>query len=196
MTCEPGAATAPWHGGWHRNAARCISPNANERPAGACVDLIVVHSISLPPGIYGGGEIFALFTNTLDTDADPYFDRLRGLQVSSHFLIRRDGAIWQFVSCEHRAWHAGRSAYRGRIACNDDSVGIELEGLEGRLFEAAQYRALVRLCVDLKARYPIRHVAGHSDIAPGRKRDPGDRFDWQRLRLALGWSEQRFPKTI
>lgn len=183
-----------WKAGWYRDAARCISPHANERPAHAQVDLIVVHSISLPPGRFGGGAIFALFTGTLDERADPYFVRLRELEVSSHFLIRRDGAIWQFVDCDRRAWHAGASRYRGRDACNDDSVGIELEGLEdGDAFEAAQYEALERLCRDLRTRYPIRHVAGHADIAPERKTDPGKSFDWTRLQASLAWSPEVFP---
>jgi AmpD protein len=183
-----------WKAGWYRDAASCPSPHANERPGGALVDLIVVHSISLPPGRFGGGAIFALFTGTLEDQADPYFRQLRGLEVSSHFFIRRDGAIWQFVDCDRRAWHAGTSRYRGRDACNDDSVGIELEGLEdGDAFEAAQYEALEQLCRDLKTRYPIQYVAGHADIAPGRKVDPGKSFDWTRLQASLAWSPGFFP---
>ena len=123
-----------WQDGWYRFARRQPSPNFGPRPDGARVDLIVVHSISLPPGRYGGEEVMALFANTLDWDAHPYFDRIRGLKVSAHFYVRRDGALWQFVSADNRAWHAGASHYRGRANCNDDSVGIELEGLEGARF--------------------------------------------------------------
>ena len=134
-----------------------------------------------------------LFTNRLDWDAHPAFGDIRGLQVSAHFFIRRDGALWQFVSCDERAWHAGVSCWRGREGCNDYSVGIELEGLEDEPFEAAQYTQLARLCTNVARRYPIEGIAGHEHIAPGRKRDPGSRFDWQRLRRALAWSAGRFP---
>ena len=182
-----------WDGGWYIGAQRCPSPNFGPRPAGAEVDLVVVHSISLPPGVYGGNEVFALFTNTLDWDAHPYFGTIRGIEVSSHFYIRRDGALWQFVDADARAWHAGRSCWRGRDNCNDDSVGVELEGLEGDTFTPAQYHALTDLCRALAARYPIAHIAGHSDIAPGRKQDPGPGFDWQRLRTLLDWPDTRFP---
>jgi AmpD protein len=170
------------------------SPNAGTRPAGALIDLIVLHSISLPPGHYGGGEVLQLFTNTLDWRAHPYFESIRGMQVSTHFLIRRDGALWQLVSCDERAWHAGRSHYRGRDNCNDDSIGIELEGLEGSAFEPAQYETLAGLCAALAQRYPIAHVAGHEHIAPGRKRDPGSGFQWAFLQRALGWRTQCFPE--
>ncbi len=182
-----------WTDGWYRDARRLDSPNFGPRPAQACIDLIVVHSISLPPGQYGGDEVQRLFTNTLDWDAHSYFQGIRGLQVSSHFYIRRDGELWQFVSCDQRAWHAGASAWRGRGNCNDDSVGIELEGLEGQTFEPAQYETLARLAAALRQHYPIRHVAGHEHIAPGRKQDPGPGFDWPRLRAALGWPREFFP---
>ncbi len=182
-----------WTDGWYRDARRLDSPNFGPRPAQACIDLIVVHSISLPPGQYGGDEVQRLFTNTLDWDAHSYFQGIRGLQVSSHFYIRRDGELWQFVSCDQRAWHAGASAWRGRGNCNDDSVGIELEGLEGQTFEPAQYETLARLAAALRQHYPIRHVAGHEHIAPGRKQDPGPGFDWPRLRAALGWPREIFP---
>jgi AmpD protein len=155
--------------------------------------LLVIHSISLPPGQYGGAEVPALFTNQLDWDAHPYFTQIRGLEVSTHFFIRRDGALMQFVSADERAWHAGQSSYRGRHQCNDDSVGIELEGLEGDSFEDAQYAQLVRLCQALKSRYPITHVAGHEHIAAGRKQDPGAGFDWQRLQRQLRWPHAYFP---
>lgn len=182
-----------WQAGWYAPAQRLDSPNFGPRPQGACIDLLVVHSISLPPGQYGGTEVAALFTNQLDWDAHPYFDQIRGLQVSAHFFIRRDGALVQFVSADDRAWHAGQSAYRGRSQCNDDSVGIELEGLEGDVFEDAQYVQLARLCQALKSRYPIAHVAGHEHIAAGRKQDPGPGFDWARLQQALTWPHSYFP---
>ena len=183
-----------WEGGWHRSATREPSPNFGVRPVTAQVDLIVVHSISLPPGEYGGGAVRRLFTNTLDWDAHPYYQRIRGLQVSAHFFIERTGALWQFVDCDLRAWHAGPSHYRGRSNCNDDSIGIELEGLEGLAFEAAQYRTLAALCQDISARYSIQHVAGHEHVAPGRKCDPGPGFDWPELRKQLRWQAEFFPQ--
>ncbi|WP_182118824.1 1,6-anhydro-N-acetylmuramyl-L-alanine amidase AmpD [Acidovorax sp. FHTAMBA] len=184
-----------WDGGWHRAATRLESPNHGARPslAGSPIDLIVVHSISLPPGEYGGNAVQQLFTNTLDWDAHPYFQSIRGLKVSSHFFIERSGALWQFVDCDHRAWHAGQSAYRGRSQCNDDSIGIELEGLEGHTFDPAQYQTLASLCLDIARRYPIKHVAGHEHIAPGRKHDPGPGFDWAQLKQSLNWPARRFP---
>jgi AmpD protein len=189
----PEAADALWEGGWYRFAHRVASPNFGVRPPGAAVDLVVVHSISLPPGVYGGDEVERLFTNTLDWDAHPYFQQIRGMQVSAHFFIRRTGALLQFVSCDDRAWHAGSSQYRGRANCNDDSVGIELEGLEGERFEPAQYEALGVICAALAQHYPIRHVAGHEHIAPGRKNDPGAGFDWAALQRELGWPAAWFP---
>lgn len=173
--------TPAWRGGWLRRARPCPSPNHDARPEGACIDLIVVHSISLPPGAFGGGAVQALFLNTLDWDAHPYYRLIRGLRVSSHFFITRGGALWQFVDCGQRAWHAGASHYRGRDRCNDDSIGIELEGLEGQPFEPAQYAALHRICAALVRRYPIRYIAGHEHIAPHRKGDPGAGFDWRPL---------------
>ena len=187
--------TQPWQGGWHTGAHALASPHFGPRPGGALVDLIVVHSISLPPGEYGGHAVQDLFMGCLDWDAHPYFQGIRGLQVSAHFFITREGALWQFVDCDQRAWHAGRSSYRGRTECNDDSVGIELEGLEGLHFEPAQYATLARLCKDLALRYPIGHVAGHEHIAPGRKADPGAGFDWRHLQDLLGWAPERFPAT-
>ncbi len=183
-----------WQGGWYAHARRLASPNFGARPPGAGIDLIVLHSISLPPGRYGGDEVQQLFTNTLDWNAHPYFTQIAGAQVSSHFYIRRGGELWQFVSCDDRAWHAGQSQYRGRANCNDDSVGIELEGLEGELFEDMQYEALASLCAALAQRYPIAHVAGHEHVAPGRKQDPGPGFVWDRLRDALAWSPRYFPE--
>jgi AmpD protein len=182
-----------WSGGWYRFARRLASPNFGPRPAGAQVDLVVVHSISLPPGEYGGDQVQALFTNTLDWTAHPYFRQIEGLQVSAHFYIRRGGELWQFVSCDDRAWHAGASHWRGRDNCNDDSVGIELEGIEGGPFEPAQYEALAAVCAALAQRYPVRHVAGHEHIAPGRKQDPGSGFDWALLQRQLGWDASAFP---
>ncbi|MCX7252585.1 MAG: 1,6-anhydro-N-acetylmuramyl-L-alanine amidase AmpD [Burkholderiales bacterium] len=186
---------AGWRDGWLESAQAVPSPNYGPRPDGALIDLLVLHSISLPPGRYGGPEIEQLFCNRLDWDAHPYFEGLRGLEVSSHFLIRRDGALLQFVSCDDRAWHAGRSCWRGRENCNDDSIGIELEGLEGQRFEPAQYRALVLLCQALALHYPVAHVAGHEHIAPGRKLDPGPGFDWAWLRQATRWPTDWFPLT-
>ena len=189
-----GKTPAPlWKQGWHPQAQRLASANFGPRPAQACIDLVVIHSISLPPGQYGGDAVQRLFTNQLDWDAHPYFQSIRGLEVSSHFYIRRDGSLWQFVSCDDRAWHAGQSQYRGRSNCNDDSIGIELEGLEGDRFEAAQYRCLAELCQDLRHHYPIAHVAGHEHIAPGRKQDPGPGFDWARLQNLLDFPSQVFP---
>jgi AmpD protein len=152
--------------------------------------LVVLHSISLPPGRYGGGDVQRLFTNTLDWDEHPYFQSIRGLEVSSHFFINRRGQVWQFVSCDERAWHAGQSTYRGRENCNDDSIGIELEGLEGDLFTPDQYQSLRELCQALAGCYPVLHLAGHEHIAPGRKKDPGPGFQWADLRAwpeLAGW---------
>lgn len=191
MTAASGMDDA-WHEGWWSGARRCPSPNEEPRPAGAGVDLFVIHSISLPPGEYGGDAIERLFTNALDWDAHPYYQGIRGLRVSSHFLIRRDGEVLQFVASDRRAWHAGQSQWKGRSNCNDFSVGIELEGLEGETFEPAQYSALARLMRALDARYPGAEVAGHEHVAPGRKIDPGPGFDWAALRLALGWPAERF----
>ena len=182
-----------WQAGWLEGARRCPSPNFGPRPADALIDLIVVHSISLPPGQYGGPEVEQLFTNQLDWQAHPYFEQIRGAEVSAHFFIRRSGALVQFVDADQRAWHAGASSWCGRDNRNDDSIGIELEGLEGDWFEATQYAALTQLCQALALRYPIAHVAGHEHIAPGRKCDPGPGFDWARLQQGLGWPIGCFP---
>ena len=186
-TVAPRKASAPglWADGWYRRARALPSLNFGPRPAGTAIDLVVVHSISLPPGRFGGDEVQALFTNTLDWDAHPYFQQIRGMEVSAHFYVRRTGALWQFVSVDDRAWHAGRSSFRGRDNCNDYSVGIELEGLEGGRFTARQYARLAALVRSLRARYPIAAVTGHEHVAPGRKHDPGPGFDWARLRQAL-----------
>lgn len=159
----------------------------------AAVDLMVLHSISLPPGEYGGDAVQRLFTNQLDWDEHPYYKSIEGLQVSSHFFVQRTGELWQFVSCDDRAWHAGVSSYRGRPNCNDDSIGIELEGLEGQTFAEAQYETLASLGAALLQRHPIRHVAGHEDVAPGRKFDPGAGFDWARLQGDLGCQPRCLP---
>jgi AmpD protein len=182
-----------WRRGWYRFARPLRSPNFGPRPAGAPIDLIVLHSISLPPGHYGGDAVQRLFSNRLDWDAHPAFGAIRGLEVSAHFYIQRDGGLWQFVGCGERAWHAGASSWRGRANCNDDSIGIELEGLEGQAFEHAQYESLASLCAALAQRYPIAFIAGHEHIAPGRKHDPGSGFDWPLLRAQLGWERTMFP---
>ncbi|HWA38413.1 MAG TPA: 1,6-anhydro-N-acetylmuramyl-L-alanine amidase AmpD [Burkholderiales bacterium] len=161
------------------------SPNFDERPAGSEISLIVLHSISLPPGEFGGDAIERLFTNCLDPAAHPYFREICALKVSSHFLVRRDGALTQFVPVHARAWHAGASRWRGRERCNDFSVGIELEGTDQGAFADAQYDTLVRLVRALRAALPLRDVAAHSDVAPGRKTDPGAGFDWSRVLAAL-----------
>jgi len=155
-----------------------LSPNWDERPPGTRIELIVVHAISLPPGEFGGHAIDQLFMNTLNTAAHPYYATLVGLRVSAHFVIRRTGELTQFVPCVRRAWHAGLSQWRGRVACNDFSVGIELEGCDDQPFEAVQYSLLAELTKALEAAYPIADIVGHSDIAPGRKTDPGPHFDW------------------
>ena len=189
--CQP----ALWNAGWYRHARALVSPNFGARPAQALIDLIVIHSISLPPGEFENGEVQRLFTNQLDWNAHPYFQSIRGLQVSAHFFISRSGALWQFVDCQNRAWHAGNSAYRGRGNCNDDSIGIELEGLEGGRFEPPQYETLAALCAALLQAYPITHIAGHEHIAAGRKQDPGPGFDWPLLQASLALPPQYFPVT-
>lgn len=160
------------------------SPNQDERPAGAQVTLAVLHCISLPPGEYGGDAIERLFTNRLDPAAHPYFREIHGMRVSAHFLIRRGGELVQFVPVARRAWHAGVSRWRGRSRCNDFSVGIELEGSEQAAFADAQYAALIELLQQLR----LPQLAAHSDVAPGRKTDPGPHFDWPRLLTALSVS--------
>jgi N-acetyl-anhydromuramoyl-L-alanine amidase len=162
------------------------SPNFDDRPDGTAIDLIVVHAISLPPAVFGGPGVIALFTNKLDPDAHPYYRDIAGLRVSAHFFVRRDGEVVQFVACAKRAWHAGASCWRGRERCNDFSIGIELEGCDEQPFEAAQYDALAGLTRAVQRRYPIADVVGHSDIAPGRKTDPGPFFDWSRYRKVAG----------
>jgi AmpD protein len=187
------AMTTMWHKGWYRFAKHTPSPNFGSRPDNTSIDLVVVHAISLPPGQYGGPDIEALFTNTLDWDAHPYFQQIRGAEVSAHFLIRRDGALIQFVSCDDRAWHAGTSSFKGRDNCNDFSIGIELEGLDGHSFEDPQYETLSSVCAVVAQHYQLHHIAGHEHVAPDRKRDPGAGFDWPLLQQSLGWADESFP---
>jgi N-acetyl-anhydromuramoyl-L-alanine amidase len=162
------------------------SPNCDERPPGTAIELIVIHAISLPPGEFGGPGVAELFTNCLDARAHAYYASVADLRVSAHFLIRRDGELIQFVPCAKRACHAGVSSWRGREQCNDFSVGIELEGCDDVPFENAQYRVLADLTRALKARYAIAGIAGHADIAPGRKADPGPHFEWARYLGLVG----------
>ena len=194
---SPGRVMSPpdrplrWRQGWWSGARRCASPNFGARPAAVVIDLVVLHSISLPPGVYGGDAVERLFTNRLDWSAHPSFEAIRGLQVSAHFVLQRDGRAVQFVSGDQRAWHAGASQWRGRDNCNDYSIGIELEGLEGETFEPAQYVALTTLLRALQRRYPLREITGHEQVAPGRKQDPGPGFDWPLLAAMPG-----FPSAL
>ncbi len=174
--------------GWLTTARRVASPNFNQRPPGTKISLLVIHAISLPPDQFGGPWIDALFTNTLDPDAHPYFREVHELKVSSHALIRRDGEIVQYVSFDERAWHAGVSQFNGVSNCNDFSIGIELEGCDTQDYEPVQYQRLATMTRLLRRHYPAitsRRIAGHCDIAPGRKTDPGPHFDWARYRRLL-----------
>jgi len=166
------------------------------RPSDAAPTLVVIHNISLPPGRFDGDAVTALFQNRLDCDDHPYYERLRSLRVSAHFFVRRDGTVQQFVSCLARAWHAGASNFFGRERCNDFSIGIELEGSDVTPFEDPQYRALAWLAAALCARYPIDAFAGHSDIAPGRKTDPGPCFDWSRFQRDLHAASHLVPPLL
>lgn len=163
------------------------SPNCNERPPQSVVDVLVIHNISLPAGEFGTGCVPALFLNTLDCSLHPSFDSLRDLKVAAHLLIERDGAVTQFVNFNRRAWHAGVSSFQGRESCNDFSIGIELEGTDELEFTDSQYEALIAVTNAIRAYYaiPADHVVGHSDIAPGRKTDPGPAFDWHRYRSSM-----------
>ena len=184
-----------WAQGWYRYARRCPSPNFGARPTKTSIHLVVVHAISLPPGEYGSSHVLDLFTNQLAIHEHPYFQSLQGLQVSAHFFIRRQGQLWQLVSCDDRAWHAGVSSFNGQDQCNDFSIGIELEGLDGHTFEASQYETLSTLCAALGDAYPIEHIVGHEHIAVSRKQDPGPGFDWARLQRDMGWHASHFPST-
>lgn len=173
---------------WVDQARHLPSPNAGERPDPNDIRLIIVHNISLPPGCFGGPHVDELFTNCLDPAAHPYFREIADMRVSSHFLIRRDGELTQYVACNRRAWHAGASSWRGRENCNDFAIGIELEGADDIPYEEAQYATLTELTVSLQAAYPgiaPDAVVGHEDVAPGRKTDPGPAFDWPALRARL-----------
>jgi AmpD protein len=172
--------------GYATTARQIRSPNRDARPSGIPIDLVVVHGISLPPGQFGGGAIVRLFTNRLDPQAHPYFASIAAMRVSAHFLIRRDGELVQFVSCNDRAWHAGASSWKGRERCNDFSIGVELEGADDIPYAPAQYTMLTRLIRALRRAYPIADVVGHGDIAPMRKTDPGPAFDWARLARLTG----------
>lgn len=168
-------------------ARQLPSPNCSERPQGVPVELLVIHNISLPPGRYGQGFIEALFCNRLDSAADPYFEEIAHLQVSAHLLIDRQGEVTQFVPFDKKAWHAGRSLFKERDNCNDFSIGIELEGTDMEAFTPIQYERLIQISRELMAQYPLitlDNIVGHSDIAPGRKTDPGPYFDWARFRAA------------
>lgn len=171
--------------GWLAGARRLPSPHFDARPEGSAVELLVIHNISLPPDEFGGPGIIDLFLGRLDHAAHPYYERIRGLRVSAHFLIRRDGELIQFVGCAHRAWHAGHSEWRGRSRCNDFSVGVELEGTDAVPFADAQYAVLAPLTRALQAAFRIEDVLGHSDISPGRKTDPGPCFDWALYRSMI-----------
>jgi len=187
-------SSALWSAGWYQHAVPLASPNFELRPTQTVVDLVVLHSISLPPGEYGGDAVGHLFCNQLDLSQHPYFQSLAGLRVSSHFYIRRHGELLQFVSADDRAWHAGVSSYGKSNNCNDNSIGIELEGIEGGLFEHDQYETLMALCSAILQRYPIAAIAGHEHVAPGRKTDPGTGFDWFLLQQGLGLDSRFFPE--
>jgi AmpD protein len=182
--------------GWVAQARRVPSPNQDERPAGIPIELLLIHNISLPPGQFGSGDVERLFTNRLDPQAHPYFATLRGLRVSAHFLIARDGRLTQFVGCAQRAWHAGESLFEGRPRCNDFSLGVELEGTDTLAYADVQYEVLARLARALFAAYPLRAVRGHSDVSAPRKTDPGAAFDWPRLASALDIDPAAFAPRL
>jgi AmpD protein len=182
--------------GWLLPAAgvsRMPTPNCDARPAGSVPTLLVIHNISLPPGEFGGPEVAGLFLNTLDYGSHPWLERLRGLRVSAHFFVRRDGGIVQFVSADERAWHAGVSRFGSRERCNDFSIGIEVEGTDVLPYTDPQYLALGRLTPCLRNRYPLAAVRGHEHIAPGRKTDPGPAFDWWRFGRMCQWPLRQLP---
>ncbi|MDD1014359.1 1,6-anhydro-N-acetylmuramyl-L-alanine amidase AmpD [Pseudomonas rubra] len=180
--------------GWFAGVRHCPSPNCNARAEGEVISLLVIHNISLPPAQFGTGKVQEFFQNRLDATEHPYFVGIKHLRVSAHFFIERDGKVTQFVSCLDRAWHAGVSSFEGREACNDFSIGIELEGTDELPFTDAQYQALQTLTRQIQAAWPAigtERIQGHSDIAPGRKTDPGGAFDWPRYRAGLKDKEDR-----
>jgi AmpD protein len=182
--------------GWLHPARQLPSPNCDDRPAGIEPDLVVVHGISLPPGEFGGPWIDRFFTNALPPEAHPYFAGVADLRVSAHLLLRRDGEVVQYVPFQRRAWHAGASSWQGRERCNDYSIGIELEGDDHSPYESAQYAMLSRVIVLLCRAYPRitpDRIVGHSDVAPGRKSDPGVAFDWPRLRSLVAFELELTP---
>jgi len=185
-----------WTDGWYRFAKHVHSPNFGARPANCKAQLIVIHSISLPPHQFGSDHIERFFCNQLNHSEHPYFQGLVGVQVSAHFLIKRNSDLIQFVSCKDRAWHAGESTFQGKENCNDFSIGIELEGAEwAGTFEPGQYETLSALCSSLIGEYPVMHFAGHEHISPGRKKDPGSGFYWSYLQRSLGLSDSFFHQT-
>lgn len=179
--------------GWIAGIRHLPTESCDARPPQTVVDLLVLHNISLPPGQYRTGRIDELFCNALDADGHPFFALISGLRVSAHFLVERDGRLTQYVSCRRRAWHAGASIFGDRSGCNDFSIGIELEGTDFTPFSAAQYEALAKLTAALRAALPLRAVRGHSDIAPGRKTDPGPMFDWQHYARAAQLPQDWLP---
>ena len=182
--------------GWCRQVKRVLSPNCDARPTGIQIDLLIIHNISLPPGEYGGPYVSDLFCNLLEYDAHPYFEHLRNLRVSAHFLVRRDGQVIQFVSANDRAWHAGKSSFDGRERCNDFSIGVELEGTDFEPFSPQQYDMLAALTRALQQRFSLRNVAGHEHIAPSRKTDPGPFFDWGQYQAALAQLQPIAPTEL
>ena len=185
--------------GWLQSVRRVVSPNCDARLTGCQAELIVIHGISLPPGRYGGGWVDRLFTNTLPAEAHPYFQTIQSLRVSAHVFIERDGGLTQYVSFNQRAWHAGASQWCGREACNDFSIGIELEGADDEPYDPRQYPALAALIRALQQAYPglaSGAIAGHSDIAPGRKCDPGTRFDWLQLQTSVEELGGRYSRSV
>lgn len=171
--------------GYLDQAYQINSPNCDERPPESRISLLVIHNISLPPNEFGGDGVVELFTNQINPDAHPYYQTLIGVKVSAHFFIRRDGHIIQFVPCLKRAWHAGASSWQNKTHCNDFSIGVELEGSDTEAFTDSQYVALTKLTQTLQNVYPITEIVGHSDIAPGRKTDPGPCFNWASYRTSL-----------
>ena len=172
------------------------SPNQDTRPGNEDPYLLVLHNISLPPGVFSGPEVEGLFLNRLDYESHPWLPRLRGLRVSAHFFVRRDGSVIQFVASTRRAWHAGISAFEGRERCNDFSIGIEVEGTDFEPYAEAQYAALAALTAALRVRHPLRAAWGHEHIAPGRKTDPGPHFDWVRYGRENGWLRRQMPPGV